>query len=140
MADAPVDLAAVGLKLCFTGAARSDAAAELRHLDASPGQPRQQVLQLREFHLQLAFTRARVPGKDIEDQLRAVDDARLDFALQVPKLRRGQVVVEDHNLGIRHRGGARNLLDFAFPDQRCRLRAVAPLHEFAGDLSARTEG
>ena len=74
-ADAVADAAAVGFEFLFARAAGADAAAEARKLFAASGEPRQQVIQLREFDLQLAFAGARVAGKNIEDELRAVNDA-----------------------------------------------------------------
>ena len=70
----------------FPGAARADAAAETRHLRAMAGQPRQQVIQLREFDLQLAFARAGAAGKNIQDELRAVDDFAIERAFEVALL------------------------------------------------------
>ena len=95
MPDATVDLAAIGFQLGFTGAAGPDAAAELRHLHAASRQARQQVLQLRQLHLQLSFTGAGVAGEDVEDKLRAIDHPDLELALQVALLRWRQLVVED---------------------------------------------
>ena len=43
-----------------------------------PRQPRQHVLQLRQFHLQLTFAGPRMPRKNVEDQLRAVNHPRVD--------------------------------------------------------------
>ncbi len=88
MADAPVDFAAIGFQLGFAGTAGPDAAAELRHLHAASCQPGQQVLQLRQLHLELALAGAGVAGKDVEDELRAVDDPHVELALQVALLRR----------------------------------------------------
>ena len=56
--DAPVDAPPIGLQLRLAGTARADAAAQPGHLHAPAGQPRQQVIQLRQFHLQAAFPRA----------------------------------------------------------------------------------
>ena len=60
--------------LRFAGAAGADAAAQPRHLGAPAGEPRQQVVQLRQFHLKLALAGARAAGEDIQDELGAVDD------------------------------------------------------------------
>ena len=84
--DAAVDLAAIGFELRFAGTTRSDAAAELRHLDAASRKPRQQVLQLRQFDLELAFAGAGVARKDVEDELRAIDHPHIERALQVALL------------------------------------------------------
>ncbi len=58
-ADAVPDPAAIGFEFGFAGASRADAAAEPRQRGARADQPRQQVLQLRQLDLQLAFARAR---------------------------------------------------------------------------------
>jgi hypothetical protein len=82
------NLSPVGLQLSFARSASADAAAELRHFHAAPRQPRQHVFELGQFHLQLAFTSAGVARKNIENQLRAIDDARVDHALNIALLRR----------------------------------------------------
>ncbi len=40
-------------------------------------------------------------GEDVEDQLRAVDDARVERVFEVSLLRRIELVVDDHALGTR---------------------------------------
>ena len=133
MADAAVDFAAVGFKLSFARSASSDSAAQLRHLRASSGQPGKHVLQLRQFDLKLAFAGSRVAGEDVEDQLRAVDDAHIEFALQVALLRGREFVVEDRQLGASRRQRAFQLLDFAAADKRGRIGARPALQHLAGD-------
>ncbi len=77
MPNAAIDFSPVGFKLSFSRTAGADTAAELRHLDAPATQPRQHVLKLCQLHLQLTFTGARVLGKDVQDELRPVDHARI---------------------------------------------------------------
>ena len=108
--DAVVDAAAVGFQLRFTGAARADAAAQPGHLDALAGQARQQVIQLRQFHLQAAFPGARAAGEDVEDELRAVDDAARQLLLQIALLGGREVVVEDDQAGIQRLAQLRQFL------------------------------
>jgi hypothetical protein len=43
---------------------------------------------LRQFHLQLTFTRAGMLRKNVEDELRAIDDAGVNDAFDVALLRR----------------------------------------------------
>ena len=88
MPHPPRDFPLIRFELRFTRTARSDAAAELRHLHAMPSQSRQHVLQLGQFNLQLAFSRARVPRKNVEDELRPVNHAPLDDLLDIALLRR----------------------------------------------------
>ena len=74
---------AVGFQFLFARAARADAAAQPRKLFAASGEPRQQIIQLRQLHLQLAFACARVHRENIQDQLRAVNHARADALLHI---------------------------------------------------------
>ena len=82
---------------------------------AEPDQPRQQVLQLRELDLQLAFARPRAPREDVEDELRAVDDLAVERLLEVAQLRRRQLVVEDDDV------------DAALRRTRARATSTLPL-------------
>ena len=81
--DARPDAPPVGFELGFAGAARADAAAEPRQRVAGADQPRQQVFQLRELDLQLAFARPRAAREDVENQLRAIDDLAADLLLDL---------------------------------------------------------
>ena len=69
--------AAVGLELRLARPARPDSATETLEVLPQAAHAREVVLELRELDLELAFGAARVLGEDVEDQLRAVDDARL---------------------------------------------------------------
>ena len=94
------DAAAIGFQLRFAGTARADAAAQARQRVRRSDQPRHQVLQLRELHLELAFARARAPREDVENELRAIDDLPVERLLEVAELRGRQLVVEDHDAGV----------------------------------------
>src|SRR6185437_12783432 len=96
VANAAIDFAAVSLQLGFTGTARADAAAKLRHLNASSGKPGQHVFQLRQLYLKLAFTAAGMPGKDVQNKLGAVNHARVDFMLNIALLGRREFVVHQN--------------------------------------------
>ena len=117
--DAGPDSPPVGLELGFAGTPRADAAAEPRKRRPGADQTRQQIFELGELHLQLAFPRARAAGEDVEDQLRAIDDLALDLLLDLPQLGRGQLVVEDDHvrLGFGARHGERR--------QSCRRRETS---------------
>ena len=67
---------AVGLELRLARAARADAAAEPLEVLPHAAHARQVVLELRELDLELALGADGVLREDVEDQLRAVDDAR----------------------------------------------------------------
>ena len=103
---------------------------------ARPDQPRQQVLQLRELDLQLAFARPRAPREDVEDQLRAVDDLAADLLFDLPQLRRRQLVVEDDDVdvGLGARRGER--LDLAGAEEGRRIGLRPLLQHAQHDLGA----
>src|SRR5262245_4958843 len=60
---------------------------------------REVVLELRQLDLELALRAPRVLGEDVEDQLRPVDDPRGERVLELPLLRRTEVVVDEQRLG-----------------------------------------
>ena len=128
------DAAAIGFELGFTGAAGADAAAELRHGLAASGEAREQVLELGELDLELAFAGAGVAGKDVEDELRAVDDAARETRFEVAKLRGREVVIEEDEVGFGGARGSGDLVDLAAADQGCGVGARAVLHEHGGYL------
>ena len=95
----------VGLELRLAGAAGAGAGAETAGAAAEtlevlphPAHPREVVFELRELDLELSLGADGVLGEDVEDQLRAVDDARLERVLERPLLRRAQLVVDDQHL------------------------------------------
>ena len=120
--------------------ARSDAAAQLRHLHAPPRQSWKHVFQLRQFHLQLTFPRARVPRKDVENQLRAIDDARVNHSFDVALLRWREIVIEQNHIGGDRGRRARNLFQLAFADQRRRIGTILALRKLARNLCPRARG
>ena len=68
------EAAAVRLQLGFPGAPAADAAHEPGEGVAFAHQPGQQVFHLGHLHLQLAFPAAGPLGKEVQDELGAVDD------------------------------------------------------------------
>ncbi len=92
---------AVALELRLARAARADAAAEALEVLPHAAHARQVVLELRELDLELPLGRRRVLGEDVEDQLRPVDDARVERVLEEPLLRRIELVVDEQALRAR---------------------------------------
>ncbi len=133
-----LDLSPVGFQLSFSRSAGPDAAAELRHGRATAGQPGQHVLQLREFYLQLTFAAARVAGKDVENELGAIDHPYRQRVFQVPELGWGQIVIEENQGSLRRLRDCGDLLYFAFADQGCRVRLGPSLQHFGDNFRART--
>ena len=76
-------------------------AAQLAHRLALAGEPRQLILELRQLHLQLAFASPRMACKDVQDQLRPVDDAGRTAGL--PGCASARVSGRDRTAPGRHR-------------------------------------
>ena len=71
--------------------------------------------QLREFDLQLAFVRAGAPGEDVENQFGAIHHAPAAGLLEIARLARRQVVVDDDEVRAGFLAGPRELLGLALP-------------------------
>jgi hypothetical protein len=82
------------------------------------------MLQAGELDLQLAFVGLRALREDLEDQLGAVHDAALDLDLDVARLRRRELVVEDDERGVQRRRGRADLLDLAAAGIQARIGPV----------------
>ena len=65
--DAARNPPAISFQLCFAGTARADPAAETRHLSSASGEPRQQIIQLRELHLKPPLASAGARSEDVQD-------------------------------------------------------------------------
>jgi succinyl-diaminopimelate desuccinylase len=136
--DAAPREAAVGLELRLAGAPRPDAgaepagaAAEALEVLPHPAHPRQVVFELRQLDLELSLGADGVLREDVEDQLRAVDDARLELVLERPLLRRAQLVVDEEHLGPGLSVRLLQLAELALADVRARIR-VRPVLDDLG--------
>jgi len=136
LVDAALDLAPVGFKLGFAGAAGADAAAELGHGFAAAGEAREHVFKLREFDLELALAGAGVAGEDVEDQLGSVEDAAGKRGLEIAQLGGREVVVEENQIGLDGRGQGSDLLDLAGTDESGRIGTGTALEQLGGDLGS----
>ena len=97
--DLAPDVAAVGFELGLAGAARTYGGGSSRgglahEVAPHTGQPRQQVLVLRELDLELALARARPLGEDVEDEAGAVEDLDAQLLREHPQLRGRELVIE----------------------------------------------
>ena len=122
---------AIRLELALSRASRPDASSEPLEVLPHAAHAREVVLELRELDLQLALGAPCVLGEDVEDQLGAVDDSRLQSVLERTLLGRSELVVREEHLGGM---GAELLLqlgELALADERPRIRVGAMLHERA---------
>src|SRR5215213_8589436 len=98
--DSDANAPPVAFQFRFTGAAGADAAAKARQRCARADEPWQQVFELRELDLPLAFACFRAARKDVEDELGPVDDFAFESLFELPQLRRGQLVIEDDDIDV----------------------------------------
>src|SRR5262249_20269687 len=116
--DARTDAAAIRFELRLTGTSRANTAAEPRQRLARADESGQEIFQLRELDLQLAFTSPRTPRKDVENQLRAIDDLAADLFFDLLELRRRQFVVEDDDVDVGLGAGRSERLDLPGAEKR----------------------
>ncbi|MDX6488687.1 MAG: succinyl-diaminopimelate desuccinylase [Gaiellaceae bacterium] len=138
---------AVGLELALTRATRPDARAEractsAQTLEVLPhaAHPREVVLELGQLDLQLSLGSDGVLGEDVEDQLRAVDDPRLQGVLEGPLLRGVEFAVHEQDLGAGLSIRTLQLVELAFSDIRPPVRMRPVLDEIADGLDHRGAG
>ena len=75
-------------------------------------------------------------GKDIEDELGAVEDAAGESGLEVAELGGREVVIEENEIGFGGSRDAGDLLNLAGANERGRIGLWPALHNLGGDLAA----
>ena len=131
VADAVADEAAVAFELGFAGTTEADAAAFLaRKVGPHLLQPRQGVLELRQFHLEPRLGGLRAGGEDVKDEFAAVEDLDTDGLLEVARLGGGEIVIEDDDVGVARLDEIGEFLHLAGADVGGELNVVAFLGEF----------
>ncbi len=68
---------------------------------------------MRQFDLQLALVATRVSGKNIQNELRAIDDAAVGVFLDVSLLHRRKVAVENNQWSVFGVGFRENFIELA---------------------------
>ncbi len=87
--------ASVGLDLSLAGTAHTYTAALALEVRPHAGEPRKQVLVLRQLHLRFRARRLGALGKDVENEIGAVENFHSKLALYVEHLLGGKVIVEN---------------------------------------------
>ena len=101
-----------------------------------PDQPRQQIRELRQLDLELAFAGPRALREDVEDQGRPVDDLDADGLGDVALLDRRQRIVGDEEVRALRLRQRADLLDLAAPEIERRRRRRTLLDDPCRDLGA----
>ena len=111
----------------FTGSAHTNATTEFLQVGPHAGETRQQILQLREFHLHTRLARPRPRGEDVENQFGAIHHPRADDGFNILALRGRQLIVEDHQRRAEFRDSQLELLDFPAAEVRRGMRPIERL-------------
>ena len=120
--DPAVDSAPIRFQLCFARTSRADSASQPRHLNTVSGQAGQQIIQLRQLHLQLTFPRAGAPREYVQDQLRSIQDLAMERVLQIALLGGSEFGIEHHHVGLVAFHQAPQLVELTGPDQGSGIR------------------
>jgi hypothetical protein len=125
--DARTDQPAVGLQRGLARAAQADGAAALGiERPATPHEARGLVLQLRQFHLQLALGAGGAQGEDVEDQTHAVDHATTERIAEIALLHWAQRGIDQHEIDAGGLAGILQLLDLAAAKVMAGAGALEP--------------
>ncbi len=120
---------AVHLELGLARPAGADATGLLAEGRPPAAQARQPVPQQRQLDLGFALGGAGVLGEDVEDHGCPVDGGAPEQLLEVALLRRRELVVEHHGVGVDLEAGGQQLLHLALPDEGGRIGGVPPLDD-----------
>jgi hypothetical protein len=139
LVNAALNAPAIGFELGFAGSTGADTAAELGHGFAAACESGQHVFELSELNLKLAFAGSSVAGEDVEDELRAVEDAARQSRLEVAQLCGREVVIEENKIGVGGGGDAGDLFHLAGTDKGGGIGLGPALQDFRGDGAAGTD-
>ena len=73
-------------------------------------------MKLRQFHLHPGFAGASASSENVENELRAIQNADADAILEGLSLGRCELVVEDYQICFGNGHGLPELIDLALPD------------------------
>ena len=141
MLNAVVQMAAVQLELCLTGAAAGTPAAATAAALAAQGfaqslQTRQLIAQRGKLGLQLALVRRGACAENLQNQHRAVQHFDLQCRRQVADLAAGQFAVKDGGCRVHILADKPRLGDLALTQQRCGLGRRTLLHDLGHGVHA----
>ena len=140
LVDLPADVPPVRLQLRLTGALGADgrAAGAALPLQMRPhaDEPRQQILVLRQLHLQAALLRLGPLGEDVQNEAAAVQHLHAAKLRQYTYLGGRQVVVEDDHGGVAVVHHAPDLLHLALADKAVGVGLLPALKDRPHRLAA----
>ena len=89
-----------------------------------------------QLHLQFSLVAARALGKDIKNELTAIDDSDLKGGFQVALLRRAQILINNDQVRLQIFESGLDFFHFAAPDQGRGRYSANLLAEFLDDFAA----
>lgn len=89
-----------------------------------------------QLDLHAPFARAGTPRKNVQNELRTVENLDTQLAFQIALLGGGEIVVEKHYIGMRRRSHRRQFPDLARPHQRGGLGSFPNLQNRVNDGGA----
>ena len=131
--DPLLDPAPIDLQLGLPRAPSADASGLPRKVAPKPSEARKQVEKLGELDLNLSLTGLGSLRKNIEDELRPVQDLPRKDVRQIPALSRGKLVIEDDRLDAVFLALSGKILRLAAPDVIRRGRRLQTLNGLGGD-------
>ena len=96
--DPAADMPPIAFQLGFAGAPGADTAAQTGQGGSLPRQPGQQILQLRQLHLQPPLRRPGAGSENVQNQGGAIHHPAGQRVGKIPLLGGGQLPVEDHQI------------------------------------------
>src|SRR6266568_2651971 len=93
------------------------------------------MLELGQFDLQLAFSRAGALGENIEDERGAIENLAIEHLLQVAALGWRKLIVENHRINVRAPAVLSELIGLALADERAGARRRHLLYPIADHFS-----
>ena len=108
------DQAAVHFQLLFTRTPHPDTAFDSRKVGPHLLEPGERIFKLRKFHRKACFACAGPMGKNIQNQFSPVDDFYAERFFQIARLRRTQVIIEEHDIRTTLLDKQLQRLEFAF--------------------------
>ncbi len=93
------------------------------------------MFKLSKLNLQFPLCTRSTQGKNIKNQTSPVDHATFEFTLEISFLRRRQLVIENHQIGINRRKYGSQFLNLALTREIFRVRTMA-LSENLGNHNA----
>jgi len=133
--DSASDQTPIRFELRLSGPSKAHPTPDPRKVRPHSLQPRKQVLKLRQFDLHLGFTGASASSEDGENELRSVQDANTDTILEGLTLRRRELVIEDHEIGVRGGHAVPKLIYLALPNVEAWMGGFDPLTHDIDDLT-----